>query len=113
MAGNSRQSRSREINPFIGTSLLIRQLEEEARKVAATERPVLIQGETGAGKSILAGWMHQNSTRTDEAFVDLNCAGLIREFLETELFGDIKDAFNVAPAAKSRQLGAAQKRTVF
>ncbi len=98
MAGKSRQSR-REINPFIGSSQLIHQLEEEAKKVAATESPVLIQGETGAGKSVLAAWLHQSSTRADEAFVDLNCAGLSREFLETELFGHEKGAFTGAIAA--------------
>jgi len=113
MAGKSRQSRSREINPFIGSSQLIRALEEEAKKVAATESPVLIQGETGAGKSVLAGWLHQNSTRTDEAFVDLNCAGLSREFLETELFGHEKGAFTGAIAAKSGLLEVAHKGTVF
>ena len=113
MAGKSRQSRSREINPFIGTSQLIRQLEEEARKVAATESPVLIQGETGSGKSVLAAWLHQHSTRTDEAFVDLNCAGLSREFLETELFGHEKGAFTGAVAAKSGLLEVAHKGTVF
>lgn len=113
MAGKSRQSRSREINPFIGTSQLIRQLEEEARKVAATESPVLIQGETGSGKSVLAAWLHQHSTRADEAFVDLNCAGLSREFLETELFGHEKGAFTGAVQAKSGLLEVAHKGTVF
>ncbi len=112
MAGKSRQSR-REINPFIGSSQLIRQLEEEAKKVAATESPVLIQGETGAGKSVLAAWLHQSSTRADEAFVDLNCAGLSREFLETELFGHEKGAFTGAIAAKSGLLEVAHKGTVF
>jgi len=113
MAGKSRQSRSREINPFIGTSQLIHQLEEEARKVAATDSPVLIQGETGSGKSVLAAWLHQHSTRADEAFVDLNCAGLSREFLETELFGHEKGAFTGAVAAKSGLLEVAHKGTVF
>jgi transcriptional regulator with PAS, ATPase and Fis domain len=103
----------REINPFIGSSPLIRQLEEEAKKVAGTESPVLIQGETGAGKSVLAAWLHQRSTRADEAFVDLNCAGLSREFLETELFGHEKGAFTGAVAAKSGLLEVAHKGTVF
>jgi DNA-binding NtrC family response regulator len=112
MAGKSRQSR-REINPFIGSSQLIRQVEEEAKKVAGTESPVLIQGETGAGKSVLAAWLHQHSTRADEAFVDLNCAGLSREFLETELFGHEKGAFTGAVAAKNGLLEVAHKGTVF
>ena len=55
---------------------------------------MLILGETGTGKGVLARWLHENSPRADEAFVDLNCAGLTRELLETELFGHEKGAFH-------------------
>ncbi|MDX2034513.1 MAG: sigma-54 dependent transcriptional regulator [Blastocatellia bacterium] len=101
------------LNPFLGTSAAIRQLAEQARRVVAAESPVLILGETGTGKSVLAGWIHHNSPRADEAFVDLNCAGLSRELLETELFGHEKGAFTGATANKTGLLEVAHHGTVF
>src|SRR5712691_2137992 len=66
-------SRSRAVrranDPFIGTSSAIRCLADQARKVLATESPVLILGETGTGKGVLARWLHDNSPRAEEAFV--------------------------------------------
>ena len=67
--------------------------------MAASDSPILIEGETGAGKGVLARWLHRNGPRADEPFVDMNCAGLSREFLETELFGHEKGAFTGATAA--------------
>lgn len=101
------------IDPLLGTSRPIIELKEAARKVCATESPILIQGETGSGKGVLAAWLHRNGPRADEAFVDLNCAGLNREFLETELFGHEKGAFTGAIAAKQGLLEVAQRGTVF
>ncbi|MGH8773134.1 MAG: sigma-54-dependent transcriptional regulator, partial [Burkholderiales bacterium] len=101
------------IDPFVGTSRVITELKEAARKVCSTESPILIQGETGTGKGVLAAWLHRNGPRADEAFVDLNCAGLTRDFLETELFGHEKGAFTGAIAAKQGLLEAAQRGTVF
>jgi DNA-binding NtrC family response regulator len=108
----SRQARDAP-DPFIGQSNAIRQLEEQARKVLQTDSPVLIQGETGSGKGILARWFHDNGARKDEAFVDLNCAGLTREFLESELFGHEKGAFTGAVSAKPGLLEVAHRGTVF
>ncbi|HEY6249626.1 MAG TPA: response regulator, partial [Candidatus Angelobacter sp.] len=56
-----------EKNPFQGTSTLIRQLEEEINKFAQSERPILIQGETGTGKGVLAEWIHKKGQRAEEA----------------------------------------------
>jgi DNA-binding NtrC family response regulator len=112
IAGKTRQAR-KALDPFIGTSAAIHQLAEQARRVVATERPILIQGETGAGKGVLARWLHNNSPRADEAFVDLNCAGLAREFLETELFGHEKGAFTGAIANKTGLLEVAHRGSVF
>ena len=111
----ARRSRlSRELrDPFLGTSAAIRALAAEARKVAASDSPVLIQGETGAGKGILARWLHESGPRAEEPFVDLNCAGLSREFLETELFGHEKGAFTGATAAKPGLLEVAHRGTIF
>src|SRR5215467_2728391 len=59
-------------NPFHGTSSVIRQLETEARKIVNTERPILIQGETGTGKGVMAQWLHRNGPRAEDALVDVN-----------------------------------------
>ena len=91
----------------------MRKLAAEATRVVASPLPVLIQGETGSGKGVLARWVHQNGPRADEPFVDLNCAGLSRELLESELFGHEKGAFTGAVAAKPGLLEMANKGTVF
>jgi transcriptional regulator with GAF, ATPase, and Fis domain len=101
------------IDPFIGVSPAILALAEQANKVLVTESPVLILGETGTGKGVLARWLHENSPRGDEAFVDLNCAGLSRELLETELFGHEKGAFTSATASKQGLFEVAHKGTIF
>lgn len=101
------------IDPFLGSSAAIRQLAEDARKVARSESPVLIQGETGTGKGVLARWLHDHSPRAAEAFVDLNCAGFSQELLETELFGHEKGAFTGALTAKTGLLEVAHGGTVF
>jgi DNA-binding NtrC family response regulator len=108
----SRQERD-VVDPFLGASSVIREFAENARKVVHADSPILIQGETGAGKGILARWLHNNGPRADEAFVDLNCAGLSREFLETELFGHEKGAFTGAVTTKMGLLEVAHKGTVF
>ena len=108
--GNSTR---KAVDPFIGTSTAIRRLMEEARRVLDTESPILIEGETGSGKGVLANWLHANGPRAEEALVDLNCAGLSREFLETELFGHGKGAFTGAAASKMGLLEAANRGTVF
>jgi DNA-binding NtrC family response regulator len=112
LAGRSRQARE-QADPFIGSSALIRRLAEEVRRLVTVDSPVLIQGPTGSGKSLLARWLHDNGPRAEEAFVDLNCAGLAREFLETELFGHEKGAFTGAVAAKPGMLEVAHRGTVF
>ena len=112
LASKSRQVRQ-AIDPFIGTSSAIRALKEQAHKILSTESPVLILGETGTGKGVLARWLHDNSPRTDEAFVDLNCAGLSRELLETELFGHEKGAFTSATASKQGLFEVAHRGTIF
>jgi transcriptional regulator with PAS, ATPase and Fis domain len=112
LASRSRQVRQ-AVDPFIGTSTAIRTLADQARKILSTESPVLILGETGTGKGVLARWLHENSPRADEAFVDLNCAGLTRELLETELFGHEKGAFTSATASKQGLFEVAHRGTIF
>ncbi|HVQ31287.1 MAG TPA: sigma-54 dependent transcriptional regulator [Vicinamibacteria bacterium] len=112
LAGKSAQVRQ-AVDPFFGESGVIRKLAAEAARVAASKVPVLIQGETGSGKGVLARWLHEASARADESFVDLNCAGLSRELLETELFGHEKGAFTGAVTAKQGLLEVAHRGTLF
>ncbi len=112
LVGKSAQTRQ-AVDPFFGESPAIRKLAAEAARVASSSVPVLIHGETGTGKGVLARWFHGNGPRADEAFVDLNCAGLSRELLESELFGHEKGAFTGAVASKPGLLEMAHKGTLF
>jgi DNA-binding NtrC family response regulator len=112
IAGRARQSRE-AVDPFTGTSAAIRALAEQVRRVAGTSSPILIEGETGSGKGILARWLHRNGPRAEEPFVDLNCAGLSREFLETELFGHEKGAYTGAVTSKQGLLEVAHRGVMF
>jgi DNA-binding NtrC family response regulator len=112
VVSNLRQGRER-IDPFVGSSAAIRKLSEEARKLANADRPILIQGETGTGKTVLAHWIHRESPRSSEAFVDLNCASFSRELLESELFGHEKGAFTGAVSSKPGLFEVAHHGTIF
>jgi DNA-binding NtrC family response regulator len=109
-----RKKESRDVvDPFTGSSAAIRALSEDSQKIVSTDRPVLIQGETGTGKGILANWMHRSSRRAQEPFVDLNCAGLSKDFLESELFGHERGAFTGAVQAKQGLFDLAHRGTLF
>jgi DNA-binding NtrC family response regulator len=112
LAGKVREKRE-SVDPFMGTSAAIREVAEQAERVCLSHCPVLIAGETGSGKGVLAKWVHNQSPRAEEAFVDLNCAGFGRELLETELFGHEAGAFTGAVQRKIGLLEVAQKGTVF
>jgi DNA-binding NtrC family response regulator len=113
LAHQASRGRRREIDPFQGSGPTMRHLGEQAAKMADTDSPVLILGETGAGKGVVARWLHQHSPRAREPFVDLNCAGLARELLESELFGYAKGAFTGAATNKLGLLEVAHRGTVF
>ena len=102
-----------EPDPFLGTTAAISALAAEAQLAVGGDSPVLIQGETGSGKGVLARWLHSRGSRSDEAFVDINCAGLSRELLESELFGHAKGAFTGAVADKKGLLEVAHRGTLF
>jgi DNA-binding NtrC family response regulator len=112
LAVNSRQS-SGEEGIFEGRSPAVRALAHDARTAARCDAPILIEGETGTGKGMLAKWIHAASARAGESFVDLNCAGLPRELLESELFGHEKGAFTGATGAKPGLVEAAHRGTMF
>ena len=100
-------------DPFVGSSGAIAELRKAAGRIAASQSPVLIQGETGTGKGVLAKWIHRNGPRAARPFLDLNCAGLSRELLESELFGHQKGAFTSALSEKPGLLEVAHGGTVF
>lgn len=101
------------LDPFQGTSTAIRALEDQARRMLEWDSPILVLGQTGAGKGVLARWIHANGPRSEEAFVNLNCAGLTRELLESELFGFEKGAFTGAVNAKQGLLEVGHRGVIF
>ena len=103
----------RPISPFLGDSPLIRHLEAAAYRVSITDRPVLLLGETGTGKGVLATWLYANGPRANAPLVDLNCAGFTAELLESELFGHERGAFTGAVSSKPGLLEVAHRGTVF
>jgi len=102
-----------EKNPFQGTSDVMKRLEDSVCRLISIERPILIQGETGTGKGVLAQWIHANGPRADDAFVDVNCAGLSKELLESELFGHEKGAFTGAASVKQGLVEVAHRGILF
>jgi DNA-binding NtrC family response regulator len=112
----SAQQRSEErarVAPFIGTSRAIQRVQELATAVVKSHAPVLLTGETGTGKGVLARWLHEFGPRGSEAFVDLNCAGLSRELAESELFGHQRGSFTSANATKRGLLELAHHGSLF
>lgn len=117
---NRQTSRARRVrqagrwaDPFTGAGPAMRQLEAQARRVAAADRPVWIQGETGTGKGVLARWLHAKGPRVEESMVELNCASLPRELVESELFGHERGAFTGAVASKPGLLELAHNGILF
>lgn len=102
-----------DVDPFAGDSPAITELRVAARRAAEVDVPVVIRGETGTGKGVLARWLHHASPRRGEAFVELNCAGVPRELAEAELFGYERGAFTGAVASKVGLLEAAHQGTVL
>ena len=112
VAASAQEGRS-QLDPFVGHSDAMKRFAEDAHRVLDSHAPVLIQGETGTGKGVLAAWLHHHGPRAEEAFVDINCAGLSREFMESELFGHERGAFTGAASAKLGLLDVAHRGTAF
>jgi transcriptional regulator with GAF, ATPase, and Fis domain len=98
---------------MIGSSAQIRQLMQQARKVAATDSVVLLRGESGTGKELLARAIHDNSPRAGQPFVAVHCSALSPGLLESELFGHVKGAFTGAIRDKVGRFEAANGGTLF
>lgn len=112
MAASRRDAR-RAADPFEGCGRRMQTLRREATQLAGSDSPVLILGETGSGKGVLARWLHQHSRRCREALVEINSAGLARELLESELFGHVRGAFTGATTQKVGLLDVAHNGTLF
>jgi formate hydrogenlyase transcriptional activator len=98
---------------IIGRSTALRRVLREIETVAPTDSTVLITGETGSGKELVARAIHQLSARRDSAFVKLNCAAIPTGLLESELFGHEKGAFTGAIAQRIGRFELANRGTVF
>ena len=96
-----------------GDSATMKQAVDFARKAAASRSTVLLLGESGTGKEVIARAIHGWSERKDEPFIAINCAGLSRELLESELFGHEKGAFTGAHQLKRGKIELAHGGTVF
>jgi formate hydrogenlyase transcriptional activator len=98
---------------IVGESAALRQVLNQARTVASTDATVLILGETGTGKELIARAIHRMSSRGRASFIKLNCAAIPAGLLESELFGHEKGAFTGSVSSKAGRLEAADKGTLF
>lgn len=100
-------------NKITGNAKIIRQLKEQIRIVAPTNAWVLITGENGTGKELVAHTIHSLSTRFNKPMVEVNCAAIPEELIESELFGHEKGAFTGAGAMKRGKFDLAHEGTLF
>jgi transcriptional regulator with GAF, ATPase, and Fis domain len=112
-ASSDQGSRPRKFEQLIGESPALEAVLEGVKRVAPTSSTVLIQGETGTGKELIARAIHNISPRCGRPFVKLNCAAIPLDLLESELFGHEKGAFTGAIAQKLGRFELADKGTLF
>ena len=98
---------------MIGESKAISQIKDMIEKVAPTEARVLITGPNGTGKELVAHWLHQKSDRSGGPMIEVNCAAIPSELIESELFGHVKGAFTSANKDRAGKFEAANGGTIF
>jgi DNA-binding NtrC family response regulator len=98
---------------MIGESKAISQIKDMIEKVAATDARVLITGPNGTGKELVAHWLHQKSERCNGPLIEVNCAAIPSELIESELFGHVKGAFTSAVKDRAGKFEAANGGTIF
>jgi len=113
MTAPDQDRRVRRFEQIVGNSPALRVVLEQAERVAATDATVLIQGETGTGKELIAHVIHNASTRSGHPLIKLNCAAIPFDLLESELFGHERGAFTGAIAQKIGRFDLADKGTLF
>ena len=98
---------------IIGESKAVKEMREMISKVAITDARILITGENGTGKELVAHQLHQQSNRSSNNFIEVNCAAIPSELIESELFGHVKGAFTSAAKDRSGKFEAANMGTLF
>jgi DNA-binding NtrC family response regulator len=98
---------------MIGESTAITKIKEMIERVAATDARVLITGESGTGKELVARWLHEKSNRADGPFVEVNCAAIPSELIESVLFGHEKGSFTSAIKQRKGDFEQANNGTIF
>ncbi len=98
---------------MVGESTAINVIKDVIDKVAPTDARVLITGSNGTGKELVAHWIHEKSARSNAPFIEVNCAAIPSELIESELFGHVKGAFTSAVKDRAGKFEAANKGTLF
>ncbi|MGF1560155.1 MAG: sigma-54-dependent transcriptional regulator [Flavobacteriaceae bacterium] len=98
---------------MVGESKEIGAIKDMIEKVAPTDARVLITGSNGTGKELVAHWIHEKSARSTAPFIEVNCAAIPSELIESELFGHVKGAFTSAVKDRAGKFEAANKGTIF
>src|SRR5215204_6759798 len=102
-----------KVQEMIGASQPIKKIKDTIEKVAPTEARVLITGENGVGKELVARWLHEKSNRAGNALVEVNCAAIPSELIESELFGHEKGSFTSAIKQRIGKFEQANGGTLF
>ena len=103
----------RSRDTLLGESPQIREVRSKIARVARTQAPTLIYGESGTGKELVASLIHQKSSRSDQAFIPINCGAIPPDLMESEFFGHKKGSFSGAVADKTGLFQAANGGTLF
>ena len=98
---------------IVGDSLPIMKIKEDIEKVAPTDARVLVTGDNGSGKELVAKWIHEKSNRSDGPLIEVNCAAIPAELIESELFGHEKGAFTSAVKQRIGKFEQANGGTLF
>jgi len=98
---------------MVGESKAISHIKNIIEKVAATDARVLITGPNGTGKELVAHWLHEKSDRSKAQMIEVNCAAIPSELIESELFGHVKGSFTGANKERAGKFEAANKGTIF
>lgn len=98
---------------IVGESKPVKEIKEIIEKVAPTEARVLITGSNGSGKELVARWLHEKSNRASGPLIEVNCAAIPSELIESELFGHEKGAFTSAVAQRKGKFEMAEGGTIF